>query len=236
MPRLLILAYHSCISLQYSQKHQLNTHLGEGSRVKLVLGSELETDVGARLGVPGSLGTGLNSRVDLLVVGGGEDAQGVGGGNGGVVERGGVTDSGAVLGDGSLLDVVADLTTNNEALVGNNGIGESANGTVGGVVSEDTAVEVGLLEVEVDLLALVAGSRAEVGENLGLQAAGEGVVELDLGSKNIGSVPRLGDADAYASCRQQLNCIAGDAVVASRWLRYMKDTGVESLSGMDGSI
>jgi len=84
--------------------------LGEGSRVKLVLGSELETDVGAGLGVPGGLGTSLDSRVDLLVVGGGEDAQGVGGSDGGVVERGGVANGGAVLGDGGLLDVVADLT------------------------------------------------------------------------------------------------------------------------------
>ena len=173
-----------------------DTHLSERSRVKLVLGSELKTDVGAGLGVPGSLSTGLNSRVNLLVVGGGEDAQGVGGSDSGVVERSGVTNSSAVLGDGGLLDVVADLTTNNEALVGNDGVGNSADGTSGGVVSEDTAVEVGLLEVEVDLLALVAGSRAEVGENLGLQAAGEGVVELDLGSKDIGGVPRLGDADA----------------------------------------
>lgn len=194
MPRLLILAYRLSVGPMFLRLS--NTYLGERSRVKLVLGSELKTDVGARLGVPGGLGTGLNSRVDLLVVGGGEDAQGVGGSDSSVVEGGGVTNSGAVLGDGGLLDVVADLTTNNEALVGNDGIGNGANGTSGRVVSEDAAVEVGLLEVEVDLLALVAGSRAEVGENLGLQAAGKGVVELDLGSEDVGGVPRLGDADS----------------------------------------
>lgn len=110
--------------------------------------------------------------------------------------------------------------------MGNDGIGEGANGTGGRVVSEDAAVEVGLLEVEVDLLALVAGSRAEVGEDLGLQAAGEGVVELNLGGKDIGSVPRLSDADAWALSRQQVDGIAGNGSAARR-LRYVKDAGLE---------
>lgn len=204
-----------------------DTHLSERRGVKLVLGSELETDVGAGLGVPGSLSTGLNSRVDLLVVGGGEDAQGVGGGDGSVVQRGGVTDSGAVLGDGSLLDVVANLTTNNEALVGNDGIGKGTDGTGGRVVSEDAAVEVRLLEVEVDLLALVAGSGAEVGKDLGLQAGGEGVVELDLSSEDIGGVPGLGDANAWAFCRQRGDIITGSEALAARGLRNVKDADVQ---------
>ena len=209
------------------------THLGEGSRVKLVLGSELKTDVGAGLGVPGGLGTGLDSRVDLLVVGGGEDAQGVGGSDGGVVERGGVANGGAVLGDGGLLDVVADLTTNDEALVGDDSVGDGTDGTGSGVVGEDTAVEVGLLEVEVDLLALVAGSRAEVGEDLSLQAAGKGVVELDLSSENVGGVPRLGDADAWALCRQQVDVIAGEGTRAARRLRYVKDASAQCFRLVD---
>ena len=71
----------------------------------------------------------------------------------------------------------------------NDGIGSGANGASGRVVDESTAVEGGLLEVKVDLLALVAGSRAEVGEDFSLQAAGEGVVELNLGSQQVGSVP-----------------------------------------------
>lgn len=120
--------------------------------------------------------------------------------------------------------------------MGNNGIGDSANGTSGGVVSEDTAMEVGLLEVEVDLLALVAGSGAEVGEDLSLQAAGEGVVELDLGSEDVGGVPRLGDADACASRRQQMNCIARDGKVAARRLRCVKDAGFECSFGMNRYI
>jgi hypothetical protein len=174
MPRLLILAYRLLVC--DSQTHSSVTYLGERGRVKLVLGGELKTDVGAGLGVPGSLGTGLDSRVDLLVVGGGEDAQGVGGSESGVVEGGGVSERGRVLVDGSLLHIVANLTTNDEALVADDSIGDSANSARGSVVSEDAAVEVGLLEEEVDFLALVAGSGAEVGENLGLEAAGKGVV------------------------------------------------------------
>ena len=234
MPRLLILACG--LLVRDMQSHGFFTYLGERGGVELVLGSELKTDVGAGLGVPGGLGTGLDSRVDLLVVGGGEDAQGVGGGDGGVVERGGVTDSGAVLGDGGLLDVVADLTTNDEALVGDDSVGDGTDGTGSGVVGEDTAVEVGLLEVEVDLLALVAGSRAEVGEDLGLQAAGESIVELDLGSKNIGGVPRLGDADAWAFCRQQVDGIAGNSSFAARRLGNVKEAGAKCSCLMDGYV
>ena len=50
-------------------------------------------------------------------------------------------------------------------------------------------MEVGLLEVEVDLLALVASGGAEVGEKLCLQPACERVVELDFGIEQIGRVP-----------------------------------------------
>lgn len=197
------------------------TYLGERRRVKLVLGSQLKTNVGAGLGVPGSAGTGLDGGVDPLIVRGGEDAQGVGCGDGSVVERGGVSDGSGVLGDGSLLHIVANLTTNDETLVADNGIGNGADSTGSRVVDKGAAVEVGLLEVEVDLLALVAGSGVEVGENLSLQAAGEGVVELDLGSQQVGGVPRLGDADACTVGRQQADSVASHSKSAGR-LRHMK--------------
>ena len=60
-------------------------------------------------------------------------------------------------------------------------IGDGADGTAGLQITENTAVEVVLLEEEVELLALVASSRVEVGESLHLQARCDGVVELDLG-------------------------------------------------------
>ena len=86
--------------------------------------------------------------------------------------------------------------------MGDNGVGGRADSALGRVVDESAAVDVGLLEVQVDLLALVAGVGGKVGEDLGLQAAGEGVVELDLGGQEVGSVPRLGDADACERGRQ----------------------------------
>ncbi len=50
-------------------------------------------------------------------------------------------------------------------------------------------MEVGLLEVKVDFLALVASSWAEVGKNLSLQATSEGIIELDFGVEEVGGIP-----------------------------------------------
>ena len=69
------------------------------------------------------------------------------------------------------------------------GIGNGADGTRGLEITEDTAVEVVLLEEEVDLLALVAGIGLEVVQDLGLEARSEGVVELNLGGEEVGRVP-----------------------------------------------
>jgi hypothetical protein len=207
-------------------------YLSEREGVDLVLGGKLKTDGGALLGIPGSLGTGLDGGVDLLVVRGSEDIQRVGGGDGSVVERGGVTDGSGVLGDGSLLHIVSNLTTDDEALVAEDGIGDSADGTGGVEVAEDAAVEVGLFEVEVDLLALVAGGRVEVGEDLGLQAASEGVVELDLGGQQVRRVPRLGDADACAPARQRYEHSA--LSIISGGLRDMEHIRSETIRDMNG--
>lgn len=195
------------------------THLSERGRVDAVLGSELKADSGALLGVPGSLSASLDGGVDLLVKGGGEDVEGVGGGDGSVVGAGGVADGGGVLGDGGLLDVVANLTTNEETLVGEDSVGDGADGAGGVQVGEDAAVEVGLLEVEVDLLALVADGGVEVGENLGLQALGEGVVKLDLGGQEVGRVPGLGDADAWIVDQSyvQVGVLISAPVTTARW-------------------
>lgn len=184
------------------------TNLGERGRVDLVLGSKLKTNGTLRLGVPGGTGTGLNGGVDLLVVGRGEDAERVGRGDGGVVDGGGVSDGSRVLGDGSLLDVVANLTTDEEALVAQDSIGGGADSARGLEVTEDAAVEVVLLEQKVDLLALVSSVGLEVAEDLGLQARGKGVVELNLCGEEVGGVPRLGDADACPALRQHAYCVA----------------------------
>lgn len=60
-------------------------------------------------------------------------------------------------------------------------------------------MEVGLLEVQVQLGALRLGGRQEGAEQLGLKALGDGVVDLDLGVKGINGVPSLGDGDACAT-------------------------------------
>lgn len=119
--------------------------------------------------------------------------------------------------------------------MGNDGISDGANGTLGRVVDESATVDVGLLEVEVKLLALVTGIRLEVGENLSLQAAGKGVVELNLGSKEVGRVPRLSDADACAFLRQQLEMYPACCKLPGR-LNNVKDGRGESLRRVDRNI
>jgi len=171
--------------------------LGEGERVDAVLGGDLEADVGAALGVPDGLGTGLDLRVDLVVVGGGEDAEVARGNDGGGVEGLLVADTEGVAGDGGLLDVVTGLGADEETVVADDGV--EVRGWAVQEVEEGTGVEVGLLEVQVELDALGLGGGEEVAQDLGLEALGDVVVELDLGLEGVGSVPGLGDGQACAS-------------------------------------
>lgn len=127
-----------------------NTNLGEGRSIETVLGGNLEADSAARgLGVPRGLGTSLNQRVDLVVVRGSEDAALVGSSNGGSPGGLGEANGGGEGGDAGLLDVVSSGSTGEEALVTHNGV------DVGGgaleKVGEGAEVELGLLEVHVDL-------------------------------------------------------------------------------------
>lgn len=170
------------------------THLGERGRVDLVLAGDLEADGVAGLGVPGSLGTSLNLRVDLVVVGGGEDGEAVGGSDSGSVLVDGVTDGSGVLGDGSLLDIVAGFSTDKETFVAEDGI-EVGGGTLE-EVEESAEMEVRLLEVEVELGALGAAGGEVLGQDFGLETLGDVVVELDLGVEGIGGGPRLGEGEA----------------------------------------
>lgn len=180
--------------LRYSRNR---VYLGEGHRVDAVLAGNLKADSVAGLGVPGSLGTSLDLAVDLVVVRGSEDAQVVSGSDSSAVLRGGEANSSAVAGEGSPVDIIASGGTGEEALVADDGI------DVGGgaleEVEESTAVEAGLLEVEVELGALAGGGGQEVEETLELEALGEGVVNLELGVESVGGVPCLGDSEACTS-------------------------------------
>lgn len=170
------------------------TNLGERDGVEAVLGSDLEADSVSGLGVPGSLGTGLGLAVDLVVVGGSEGAQVVGGSDGGGVAETGVAESGAVAGEGTLLDVKAGRGTSEETLMADNGI-DVGNGALE-QVEEGAAVEDVLLEVQVELGALGLVARQEAEDTLSLEALGDAVSQLNLGLQGVGSVPGLGDGKA----------------------------------------
>lgn len=173
------------------------TNLDERDGVDAVLGGNLEANSATGgLGVPLSLGTGLNQGVDLVVVRSGEDAGLVGGGDGGGVGGVGETDGGGEGGDVGVLDVEAGRGTSQEALVADDGV------DVGGgaleQVEEAAEVELGLLEVQVELGTLLLRLRQEGEGTLKLQALGEVVGGLDLSVKGIQGVPRLGEGDAWS--------------------------------------
>ncbi|KAI6768298.1 hypothetical protein HG530_006307 [Fusarium avenaceum] len=164
--------------------------------VDAVFAGNLETDSVTGLGVPGSLGTGLNLGVNLVVVRGSEDAEVVGSGDSSAVLGSSITDSGAVGGQSSLVGIVTGGGTSEETLVADNGI-DVGDGALE-EVEESTAVETGLLEVEVELSTLGGGGGEEVEETLELEALGEGVGNLDLGVESVGGVPGLGEGQACA--------------------------------------
>lgn len=130
-----------------------------------------------------------------MVVAGGENAQVVAGGDGGSVLGNAVANGSGVLGDGSLLDVVATLSTDDEALVAENSV--EVGGGAAEEVEESTSVQVGLLEVEVELgtLGLLGGE--VLGEDLSLETLGDVVVELELGVEGVGSGPSLGESETW---------------------------------------
>lgn len=174
------------------------SHLGEGDRVELVLGGNLKTKVLAALEVVGALDTGLDVAVDLLVVAGSNNAEVLESENAGVEGGVLVTGTSAVAGDGSLGDVVAGLSTDNETLVADGGVNESVDVAAGTVVEEGTGVEVGLLEGQVELLGGLAGVvGAEKVLELGLDGLRHEAGNLNLGVEDGLSGPALGDGDAW---------------------------------------
>lgn len=114
-----------------------------------------------------------------------------------------VANGSRVSGDGSLLDIVSSLTTNNETLVAN----DSVNGGSGTLeeVGERAEVESGLLEVEVELGAGCLSVGLEGGQSLSLETLCDVVVKLELGVENVDGRPAKGTSDACAViCHQCL--------------------------------
>lgn len=97
--------------------------LDEGGRVEVGLGSDLEVHASdGRLGVVDGLGTGLDLRGDAVVVRRREDGEVAEGVDGGSVLRSGVANGTSVAGDGTSLDVVGRLSSNEEAVTGGNSV------------------------------------------------------------------------------------------------------------------
>ena len=130
-----------------------------------------------------------------MVVAGGEDAQVVASGDGSGVLGNAVADSSSVLGDGGLLDVIATLGTDEEALMAENSV-EVGAGAVQ-EVEEGTGVQVRLLEEEVELGTLGLLSGLVLGEDLSLETLGDVVVKLELGVERVGGGPSLGEGEAW---------------------------------------
>lgn len=173
----------------------MDTDLSERRGVESVLAGNLKANRVAGLGVPRSLSTSLNLGIDAVVVAGGEDAQVVTSGDGGSVLGNAVANGSGVLGDGGLLDIVATLSTDKEALVAEDSV--EVGGRAAEKVEEGTGVQVWLLEVEVEssTLGLLVGE--VLGDDLSLETLGDVVVELELGVESVGGGPSLGKGETW---------------------------------------
>lgn len=180
------------------------SYLGKREGVNLVLGGELKTNGSLSVVVVDGLDASFGGSIDLLVVQGGEHGEVLRGGHGGAVFRSSIAGGSRVAGDGSLLDIVANLTADEETLVAEDGIGNGVDGTTGQEVAEDTEVCHRVLVCQVELLASEAGlSRVCESERLKLKAIGDVVVKLELGGQERACSPRLGEGDACTSAFDQ---------------------------------
>jgi len=168
--------------------------------VKLVLASDFQTDAAgvSALRIPSSLSTGLNLSVHAVVVRGSEDAEVVGGSDSSGVLRDTVSNGGRVLSDLSPVNIVANFSTSEEAVVANNSITVKRRSLQ--QVEESAGVEEGLAEVEVELSTLAFAGGEELGEDFSLKPVGNGVVKLDLGVQSVEGGPCLGQSQACKVC------------------------------------
>lgn len=130
----------------------------------------------------------VTSCEDVQVAGGGD-----GGGDGCSVLRDGVSDCGRVAGDTAGNDVITDFGTGEETIVAEDDITAKCGALE--EVDEGAGVEEGLAIMEVEFGALGLGGGGEIGNDFGLQALGESVVELDLCVEGIEGCPGLGQGD-----------------------------------------
>lgn len=129
-----------------------------------------------------------------MVVAGREQREVVAGSDGSRVLRKAVADSSRVLGDSSLLDIVATLSADQEALVAEDNV-QVGSGTLE-EVEEGTSVQVGLLEVQVQLSTLGLGAWQVLRQDLDLETLGNVVVQLEFGVEGVVGGPSLGQSEA----------------------------------------
>jgi len=161
-----------------------------------VFASNLETNIARGLGIPNGLSTSLDLLANLVEVRSSKDAQVVGSGDSGTVVSSLVADGSRVFSDGSLVDIVTELTASHEALVTD----DSVDGGSWALdeIEECACVEMGLLIVQVELGALCSGVWEEATEKLSFETlGGEEVFEFDLGVERVGGGPALGQCNAW---------------------------------------
>ncbi len=154
------------------------SYLCKRTGIKLVLGGDLQSDVAACSRVPGSLRTSLNLRVDLVIVTGREHAEVVRRSHGRSIATLAVSRSEGVARDGRLANVVSTFCADEETLVAERQV--HGRGWALEQVGEQARVDVGLLVEQVHFAAVGALRGEIVGQNLGFEAFGQVVFQLDL--------------------------------------------------------
>lgn len=190
IPRSLILACNNGETKFLGCEECFNlTHLGKRAGIELVLGGDLQTDVAACGGVPCGFGTGLNFRIDFVVVTGGKDAQIVGGGDGCGIGWLTVACGKSILGDGSLSNIISSFCADQETFMAESSV-KSCDWALE-EIGEETSVNVRLLVVEVKLAAVGLLDWEVVGEDFGFETLREVILKLNFGVEAVGGRPRL---------------------------------------------
>jgi hypothetical protein len=172
-----------------------DAYLCERAGVKLVLGSDFQSNIAASRAVPGCLCASLDLTVHLVVVACAEDGEVVGSSDSSAVLRLRVRSSKRILCDRGFAHIIPGLCTNEETLVADGSV-EGCSGTLEDI-GEQTCLDVLLLVDQVELAAIGLLDWEVVGEDLGFEALCQVVFELELGVKGVGGCPGLGESQTW---------------------------------------
>lgn len=189
---------------------ELSLHERRG--VKSVLDGGLQADVaGSRRGVvPGSARTDLGGHVNAVVDRRGVQGEVVRSGNDRTVGRRNVAEVVRVAGDLAAADVVAELTTGDEALVAEHDV--TSEGRLEHI-SNNVGIHTRVLEVEAELSGLGASLRQEGRINGAVETRGERILHLNLGVEHVRREPALRERDTGGTVGVLGLELAGELVV-----------------------